>query len=223
MRPAGASVCVGDETMMTLQQLMERAKTTEHGFKDLEAAAGEVCAARPAAGAMALALELLRSDVAQARCVGTFVLGMLAAAHLEALRVLKHEVSRDPDWRVQEILAKAFDRFCADTGYEAALPAIRDWLSDPHPNVRRAVTEGLRIWTGRPYFRDHPEIAVELLSRFRNDDSDYLRRSVGNALRDIGKKHPALISAAVASWDLGEPGTKQTWKLATRRTGPSRS
>ena len=62
--------------------------------------------------------------------------------------------------------AKAFDRFCADTGYEEALPVIKEWLADPNPTVRRAVTEGLRIWTGRAYFREHPEVAIQLLSQF---------------------------------------------------------
>ena len=57
--------------------------------------------------------------------------------------------------------------------------------------MRRAVTEGLRIWTGRPYFHNHPEVAIQLLSQLRNDESEYVRKSVGNALRDISKKHKA--------------------------------
>ena len=125
-----------------------------------------------------------------------------AASDADALRVLKQQVSQDADWRVQEILAKAFDQFCHDIGYEAALPVIREWLSDASANTQRAVTEGLRIWTGRPYFRDHPEVAIALLSALREEDSEYLRDSVGNALRDISKKHPALVGQEVRSWDL---------------------
>lgn len=63
------------------------------------------------------------------------------------MEFLKKRVSRDDDWRVQEILAKAFDRFCSDTGYEKALPVLREWLADSNPDARRIVTEGLRIWT----------------------------------------------------------------------------
>ena len=66
-----------------------------------------------------------------------------------------------------------------------------EWLADSSPNVRRAFTEGLRIWTGRPYFHNHPEVAIQLLSQLRNDESEYVRKSVGNALRDISKKHKA--------------------------------
>lgn len=196
--------------------LIERARRTANGFKDLELAASEVIASGDAAGAKEIALELLRSEVHQARCVATFILGRLAADDGDALAVLKQRVSQDDDWRVQEILAKAFDRFCADTGYEAALPTIREWLSAASANTRRAVTEGLRSWTARPYFRVHPEAAVALLSPLRSDDSEYLRKSVGNALRDISKKHPDLIRSEVATWNLDQHGVRQVHKLATR-------
>lgn len=201
--------------MPDLQQLIERAKGTEHGFKD-EAAAAEVLDEAERGEALQIASALLNVEPAQARCIGTFILGRLASSDETALGILKKQVSRDGDWRVQEILAKAFDRYCADIGYEAALPVIREWLADPSANVRRAVTEGLRIWTGRPYFCDHPMAAIELLSQFRNDGSEYLRKSVGNALRDISKKHPELVRQAVEQWNLDERGAEQTHKLATR-------
>ncbi|MDX3978451.1 DNA alkylation repair protein [Shinella sp.] len=202
--------------MQIVQQLVERAKRTEHGFKDLESAAAEVGDKASAAEAKDLAVALLNTDSPQARGIGIFILGALAASDETALQILWEQASRDSDWRVQEFIAKAFDRYCADKGYEAALPVIMSWLADPSANVRRAVTEGLRIWTGRPYFCDHPEIAVALLSAFRNDDSEYLRKSVGNALRDISKRHPEIVMRAVEGWNLDERGTQQTHKLATR-------
>ena len=118
--------------------------------------------------------------------------------------------------RVQEVLAKAFDEFCAVKGYEEALPVIDEWLSDPHPNVRRAVTEGLRIWTSRPYFRDHPGDAVSRLSRLRGDSSEYVRKSVGNALRDISKKHPDLVAAELETWSLETKEVSQVYRLASK-------
>ncbi|MCB8840669.1 DNA alkylation repair protein [Aurantimonas sp. VKM B-3413] len=202
--------------MQSIQTLLERASKTEHGFKDLEKAAVEVCDMVHATEAKDLGFTLLQAPLPQARCIGIFILGIVAAQYVDALTALKEQARRDSDWRVQEIIAKAFDRFCADRGYETALPVIRTWLADPSANVRRAVTEGLRIWTRRPYFRDHPEVAVGLLSQFRNHDSEYLRKSVGNALRDISKRHPELVVRAVAGWKLDERGTRQTHKLATR-------
>ena len=65
---------------------------------------------------------------------------------------------------------------------EAALPLIKEWLNSDCANVRRAVSEGLRVWTSRPYFKDNPQIAIQLLASHREDKSEYVRKSVGNAL-----------------------------------------
>jgi 3-methyladenine DNA glycosylase AlkD len=200
----------------SIEVLIHRVQQTQHGFTDIKKAADEVVAGYPATECLRLAEELFQSDIPQARMLATFILGRFAAAAAEWLSFLKTRVSRDPNWRVQEILAQAFDQYCADLGYEAALPTIKEWLADPHPNVRRAVTEGLRIWTSRPYFREQPQRAIELLSQLKDDDSDYVRKSVGNALRDISHKHAELLRAEVAMWNLSNKKIGQTYKLASK-------
>ena len=155
-----------------------------------------------------------RSEAYQVRMYAVFLLGYLSQES-DVLSFLRDDVSADSNWRVQEVLAKAFDDFCAVRGYEAALPVIDEWLSDPRPNVRRAVTEGLRIWTSRPYFRDHPGDAVSRLSRLRGDSSEYVRKSVGNALRDISKKHPELVAAELRTWSLETTEVVQVYRLAS--------
>ncbi len=155
-----------------------------------------------------------RSEVYQVRMYAVFLLGHLSQES-DVLSFLRDDVSADSNWRVQEVLAKAFDDFCAVRGYEAALPVIDEWLSNPRPNVRRAVTEGLRIWTRRPYFRDHPGDAIARLSRLRSDASEYVRKSVGNALRDISKKHPELVAAELRTWSLETTEVAQVYRLAS--------
>ena len=155
-----------------------------------------------------------RSEVYQVRMYAVFLLGHLSQEP-DVLSFLRDDVSADSNWRVQEVLAKAFDDFCAVRGYEAALPVIDEWLSDPRPNVRRAVTEGLRIWTRRPYFRDHPGDAIARLSKLRSDASEYVRKSVGNALRDISKKHPELVVAELRTWSLETKKVSQVYRLAS--------
>lgn len=155
-----------------------------------------------------------RSEVYQVRMYAVFLLGHLSQES-DVLSFLRDDVSADSNWRVQEVLAKAFDDFCAVRGYEAALPVIDEWLSNPRPNVRRAVTEGLRIWTSRPYFRDHPGDAIARLSRLRSDASEYVRKSVGNALRDISKKHPELVAAELRTWSLETTEVVQVYRLAS--------
>ncbi|MEW5871078.1 MAG: DNA alkylation repair protein [Chloroflexota bacterium] len=199
-----------------IESLIQRVQSTQSGFLDIQAAADELIAQRPAADCLRIARQLYASEIYQARSLATFILGRLAAQSKEALKFLKARVSQDADWRVQEILAKAFDRYCADTGYEQALGMIDAWLASPSPNLRRAVTEGLRIWTGRPYFKDYPEAAIQRLSPLRSDESAYVRKSVGNALRDISKKHPELLKSELQHWDLSDHRVLQTYKLANR-------
>lgn len=202
--------------MNKIEKLIQRAQETQHGFLDIQSAADEFVAGRPMNESLGVAKQLFTSEAYQVRSLATFILGRLAAQSNESLTFLKDRVSLDDDWRVQEILAKAFDKYCSDNGYEQSLPVIKDWISDSTPNVRRSVTEGLRIWTGRPYFRDHPEVAVQLLSGLRNDESEYVRKSVGNALRDISKKHKELIENELQQWDTSNKRVAQTYKLASK-------
>jgi len=141
---------------------IQRVQKTQHGFLDIQQAADEVVAEHTSQECLHIAKQLFASEICQARSLATFIFGRLAANSPESLAFLKQHISLDCDWRVQEILAKAFDRYCADVGYEFALPIIKEWLENSSPNVRRAVTEGLRIWTGCPYFREHPEVAIQL-------------------------------------------------------------
>ena len=202
--------------MDTIEKLIQRVQQTQHGFRDIRAAAGEVIRAHTPGESIRLARTLFASKVHQARVLATFIFGRLAAASDESFNFLRTRVSRDMDWRVQEVLAKAFDNYCSDIGYEKALPIMRDWIKDLNPNVRRAVTEGLRVWTNRPYFRDHPDIAVQLLSQLKDDDSEYVRKSVGNALRDISRKHRELVRAELNQWDVSKKSVKQTYRLASK-------
>ena len=46
--------------------------------------------------------------------------------------------------------------------------------------------------------------------------SDYVRRSVGNALRDISKKHPEMTAAELETWDLAGEDVRQVHRLASK-------
>ncbi|MGQ0601307.1 MAG: DNA alkylation repair protein [Anaerolineales bacterium] len=195
--------------------MITRVQRTQHGFTGIRRAADEL-AERPANERLALAKTLFTSEVPQARMLATFLFGDMAAQSATCLRFMRTRISRDADWRVQEILAQAFDRYCKDTGYETALPVIRAWLTDATSNVRRAVTEGLRIWTARPFFRERPALAIELLAALCADESEYVRKSVGNALRDISRKHAAIVHAQVMTWDPTDTSVALTHKLASK-------
>ena len=47
------------------------------------------------------------------------------------------------------------------------------------------------------------------------DESEYVRKSIGNALKDISKKYPELVSNELKQWDLSSKEIKQVHKLAS--------
>ena len=157
-----------------------------------------------------------QSDNFQIQEIGIFLLGYAAHEIPESLDFLRNTVSKHQNWKVQEILAMAFDNHCKSIGYENAVPLITDWLSDANPNVRRAASEGLRVWTSRPYFKDHPSVAIRLLSDRKTDSSEYVRKSIGNALKDISKKHPELVFDEIHKWDVSSKEIKQVYNLAAK-------
>lgn len=197
---------------MNIHKIVAELTKIEHGFKHIILAGDEIYAATKQ-DHYTIAIDLLDEPSYQGRMLGTYLLGLLSPTDVRALKVLKTVVVKDENWRVQEMLAKAFDYYCMQKGYEQALVTIKSWLSDPDPKLNRAVIEGLRIWTSRPYFKQHPAVAISLISQHRGSESEYLRKSVGNALRDIRKKHAALVEEELKNWDLHNPSILYTTKL----------
>ena len=187
----------------------------ENGFKEEEKRALADYKSNDNEYIKKLAFLAYESDTYQVRMYGVFLFGHLSEEG-DILAFMRDEVSKDDNWRVQEVLAKAFDEFCKKTGYEKALPVIDEWLENNNPNTRRAVTEGLRIWTSRPYFKDNPIEAIRRIAGLKEDTSEYVRKSVGNALRDISKKFPELIKMELSSWKLESKEIKQVYKLASK-------
>ena len=162
-----------------------------------------------------LAFLAYHSEVYQVRMYGVFLFGYLSTDK-EILTFMREEVSKDDNWRVQEVLAKSFDEFCKSIGYEKTLTVIDEWLNHDNPNTRRAVTEGLRIWTSRPYFKENPKEAIRRIANLKEDKSEYVRKSVGNALRDISKKFPKLIKDELNTWEVKSKEINQVYKLASK-------
>ena len=187
----------------------------ENGFKEQEKRALADYKAKGAAHCKELAYLAYGSNVYQVRMYAVFLFGHLSDSE-EILTFMRDQVSKDENWRVQEVLAKAFDEFCKKIGYEQALLTIDEWLKNGNANTKRAVTEGLRIWTNRPYFKDNPDEAIRRLASLKDSANEYLRKSVGNALKDISKKFPNLVKTELDSWNLGSKEVLQTYKFASK-------
>ena len=68
-------------------------------------------------------------------------------------------------------------------------------------------TSGVEIPEG--YLKDE-------LQHYKDDSSEYVRKSVGNSLRDISKKFPELIKEELDGWDINSKEIKQVYKLASK-------
>jgi 3-methyladenine DNA glycosylase AlkC len=104
---------------------------------------------------------------------------------------------------------------------DRTLDRLRQWATDPDENVRRLVSEGTRPrlpWAPRlAGFVADPTPVLALLELLRDDDSAYVRRSVGNNLNDISKDHPDLVvSVAQRWWADGSPARRQVVRQGLR-------
>jgi hypothetical protein len=176
---------------MSVDGLRSQAREVQNGFKPLLALGAQI-EQRYGDGAADVAAELWLAPEHQSRMLAVIIWGDVIAQHPELLARLRHEVSADEDWRVHELLARSFCAWCTATGWEEALPTLASWLADDRAAVRRAATEGPRVWTRREYFKQHPEHAVRMLLAAVDDPDDYARRSAENALRDVLKRQPQL-------------------------------
>lgn len=81
------------------------------------------------------------------------------------------------------------------------LLSITDHTDD---NVRRYATEGCRPthpWgIDLPRFKKEPQMILPILEKLKNDESEFVRRSVANNLNAISKNHPELIIDLTKQW-----------------------
>lgn len=100
---------------------------------------------------------------------------------------------------------------------DRALRALETWRDDPSPHVRRLVSECTR--TRLPWASKVAALSparrrlVALIEPLRDDESDYVRRSVANHLNDLSKEDPALVLATCKAWLRGVEPRSARWRL----------
>jgi len=118
-------ICAILALMEEIEELIQQVSKVKDGFKPIQAEAEKIFAQYSTHDCLLLAQRLYASEAHQARMLATLIWGKLAALSPEAMTILKKNVSRDDDWRVQEMLAMAFDAYCKAVGYEKSLPIIK--------------------------------------------------------------------------------------------------
>lgn len=130
------------------------------------------------------------------------------AAFDDALALLSELTHRlTAEFAVRRLLAADLDR---------SLDAVVSWTTSPDEHVRRLASEGTRPylpWAVRvPALLPRSRDLVPVLDRLRDDESDYVRRSVANHLNDVSRHDPALVVEVARRWaaDADAPPTR-TW------------
>lgn len=87
---------------------------------------------------------------------------------------------------------------------DRTLDLLWTWTKDSNYHVRRLVSEGTRPrlpWAMKLQpFIDDPSPILPLLEALRDDEEEYIRRSVANNLNDIAKDHPDLVAKIAKAW-----------------------
>lgn len=96
---------------------------------------------------------------------------------------------------------------------QKTLAMFKHWVSDPDQHIRRLVSEGSRPklpWAMQlPMFIEDPTPVIELLEQLKDDQEEYVRRSVANNLNDIAKDHPELVADIAERWLQGASKNRQ--------------
>ena len=87
------------------------------------------------------------------------------------------------------------------------LSILKEWTNDSDRHVRRLVSEGIRPrlpWAMQlPLFIQDPSPVIALLEILKDDEEEYVRRSVANNLNDIAKDHPEIVADIAEKWMRG--------------------
>ena len=90
---------------------------------------------------------------------------------------------------------------------KGTLKQLSLWTKNANYHVRRLVSEGTRPrlpWAMKLQpFIDDPSPILPLLEALKDDDEEYVRRSVANNLNDIAKDHPDLVAEIASKWLQG--------------------
>lgn len=87
---------------------------------------------------------------------------------------------------------------------KSALEFFENWAVSDNYHIRRLASEGIRSrlpWgEALTSFKKDPVPTLPILEKVKNDDSEYVRRSVANNLNDISKDNPQVILSLLKTW-----------------------
>lgn len=100
------------------------------------------------------------------------------------------------------------------------LKQMETWSLNKNEHVRRLASEGLRPslpWSFKlTDDLNYPGVSKKILTNLNNDKSLYVRKSVGNHLNDLTKKHSNFVIDLIYSWESNQQHTSWIIKKGLR-------
>jgi 3-methyladenine DNA glycosylase AlkC len=136
-----------------------------------------------------------------------FVLLLLAEiihnnpSKLVTLAPLIKRYANHDDWQIRESsmysVIKALKKNPSNT-----LDLLKSWITSDSENIRRLIAESLRPRAEIKWLRNSKknDPIIEILSKLKRDPSIYVRKAVGNNLKDLSKYMPEKILNLMEHW-----------------------
>lgn len=98
---------------------------------------------------------------------------------------------------------------------EQMMLKMLEWADSDNVHLRRLASEGCRPrlpWAGAlSKFKNDPKEIMTILEKLKDDEQDYVYRSVANNLNDISKDNPELVVQIAQNWMQGKPSKSRVW------------
>jgi 3-methyladenine DNA glycosylase AlkC len=126
----------------------------------------------------------------------------------------------DAHFGVREIAWMAVRPMIA-TDIEASIKELTPWTKSKSENLRRFASEATRprgVWCAHiPALKENPELGMSIIEPLKEDNSKYVKDSVGNWLNDAAKTAPDFVRALCHRWSaIPSPHTQYIIKKAMR-------
>lgn len=120
------------------------------------------------------------------------------------------------DWEIRESSCVVV-RACLKKNPAFTLNVLENWSQSADENIRRLVAESLRPMSDIRWLRDPSknDRVLSILSTMLTDSSTYVRKSVGNNLKDLSKYMPERILDLAKEW-IATYGVVVTEDLASK-------
>lgn len=118
------------------------------------------------------------------------------------LNHIKTNYANHSNWEMREISGYTI-REGLKTYPEITLTILNEWLTkNPNANVRRLISESLRPMADIQWLRDPKknDPIIDILNTLKADKSEYVRKSVGNNIKDLSKYMPIKILDLTEKW-----------------------